>query len=123
MIDPRNVQRLMFAGEQDESRETQQLYANLIVEEFTETLTAYEAQDRVEILDGGIDLIWVALGFLLANGFTVDQIEAAWREVAASNMSKIDERTGRVMKREDGKILKPAGYFKPNLAEILEREE
>ena len=41
--------------------------------------------------------------------------EGAWNEVLKTNLSKIDETTGKVIKREDGKVLKPEGWEPPNL--------
>jgi hypothetical protein len=32
-----------------------------------------------------------------------------------SNFAKIDRETGKVRKREDGKVLKPLGWTAPNL--------
>jgi hypothetical protein len=34
-------------------------------------------------------------------------------------MAKIDPETGKVRKRSDGKILKPAGWEPPKLDEVL----
>ena len=41
-----------------------------------------------------------------------------WYEISASNMSKTVE--GKVIKREDGKILKPETYFPPNIQRALD---
>jgi predicted HAD superfamily Cof-like phosphohydrolase len=41
--------------------------------------------------------------------------EGAWKEVMATNFAKIDRETGKVRKREDGKVLKPVGWTPPNL--------
>ena len=41
--------------------------------------------------------------------------EPAWQEVMDSNMSKVDPETKKVIKREDGKVLKPASFKRPNL--------
>lgn len=49
-------------------------------------------------------------------------MEAGWHEVHASNMAKVDKETGKVIRREDGKILKPKGWVGPNLAAILAGE-
>lgn len=119
MINPKDVKKLFDAGGQVAGVDSEQLYIDLIEEEAGEMGDAWVRSDRVEILDGGIDLIWVTIGFLLANGFTVDQIRDAWEEVALSNWSKIDPATGTCIKNEAGKIMKPAGYFKPNLAKIV----
>lgn len=85
------------------------LYWSLIKEEFDELS---DASIRVEELDACMDLIWVILGYCHARGYNV---EGAWNEVARSNMSKIDPVSGKVIKREDGKILKPATFSQPNL--------
>lgn len=86
------------------------LYVNLINEEFEELKAANG--DKVEQLDALIDILVVAIGALHSLG--VDS-EGAWQEVICSNMSKVDPVTGKVIKREDGKVLKPATYSPPNL--------
>jgi hypothetical protein len=37
-------------------------------------------------------------------------LEGAWDAVWCSNMSKIDPVSGKVLKREDGKVLKGENY-------------
>ena len=39
----------------------------------------------------------------------------------ATNFAKIDPDTGKVRKREDGKVLKPEGWQPPNLKPFLEK--
>jgi predicted HAD superfamily Cof-like phosphohydrolase len=46
-------------------------------------------------------------------------IKGAWEEVARSNLSKIDSNTGMVLRRDDGKILKPANWTPPNLTRFV----
>ena len=48
--------------------------------------------------------------------------EGAWKEVMATNFAKIDRQLGKVRKREDGKVLKPAGWEPPKLQNFLKRE-
>jgi len=43
-----------------------------------------------------------------------------WKEVHRSNMSKADPLTGHVRKREDGKVLKPDGWKRPDVAGVIE---
>jgi predicted HAD superfamily Cof-like phosphohydrolase len=86
-----------------------ELYKNLIREEFGEL---EDAENHVDALDALIDILVVTIGALHSLG--VDS-EGAWREVIRSNMSKVDPVTGKVIKREDGKVLKPATYSPPNL--------
>ena len=87
-----------------------ELYVNLINEEFEELKAANG--DKVEQLDALIDILVVTIGALYSLGANS---EGAWREVIRSNMSKVDPATGKVIKREDGKVLKPATYSPPNL--------
>jgi hypothetical protein len=37
----------------------------------------------------------------------------------STNFAKIDKQTGRVRKREDGKVLKPAGWTPPELEQFV----
>jgi predicted HAD superfamily Cof-like phosphohydrolase len=46
-------------------------------------------------------------------------VNGAWAEVARSNLAKIDSATGKVIKRPDGKVLKPDGWTAPNLASFI----
>jgi predicted HAD superfamily Cof-like phosphohydrolase len=45
--------------------------------------------------------------------------EAAWKEVMDTNFAKIDPTTGKVIKRADGKVLKPEGWKAPQLAQFI----
>ena len=47
--------------------------------------------------------------------------EAAWREVMNTNFAKIDAVTGKVRKREDGKVLKPEGWQAPELSQFIDK--
>jgi len=90
-----------------------ELYMELIREEYNELL---DAENKVKVLDALMDILVVTIGAI--HSFGVDG-EAAWREVVRSNMSKVDAVSGKVLKREDGKILKPDGYSKPNFEQFL----
>jgi predicted HAD superfamily Cof-like phosphohydrolase len=46
--------------------------------------------------------------------------EGAWKEVMRTNFAKIDSTTGKVRKREDGKVLKPEGWTAPELAQFVQ---
>jgi predicted HAD superfamily Cof-like phosphohydrolase len=63
-----------------------------------------------------MDMIWVILGFCHMKGFNV---AGAWNEVSKSNLCKIDSKTGKVIKRHDGKILKPEGWLPPDLSKFI----
>ena len=60
-------------------------------------------------------MIWVILGYCKMKGFNV---EGAWAEVTRSNLDKINLHTGKVIKREDGKVLKPEGWTPPQLEQF-----
>jgi predicted HAD superfamily Cof-like phosphohydrolase len=63
-------------------------------------------------------MIWVILGYCYMKGFDVD---GAWKEVARSNLAKIDPTTGKVIKRADGKVLKPEGWTPPELEQFIKK--
>ena len=92
------------------------LYKNLIEEEFNELTTAEIANDRVEQLDALIDILVVTIGAIHSMGADA---EGAWKEVMKTNFAKIDSETGKVRKREDGKVLKPIGWTAPDLQPFL----
>ena len=46
--------------------------------------------------------------------------EGAWKEVMRTNFAKIDKDTGKVRKREDGKVLKPTGWTAPDLKPFIQ---
>jgi predicted HAD superfamily Cof-like phosphohydrolase len=73
----------------------------------------------VEQLDALIDILVVTAGALHSLGVNA---EGAWKEVMRSNFDKIDSITGRVKKREDGKVLKPENWEPPRLAKFVRSE-
>ena len=95
------------------------LYLKLIQEEVDELQTAVDNNDRIEQLDALIDILVVTVGAVQSLG--VDG-EGAWKEVMSTNFAKIDTQTGRVRKREDGKVLKPTGWQPPQLAKYINQE-
>lgn len=96
------------------------LYLNLIREEYDELMQANQEDDRLEMLDALIDILVVTIGAIHSAGFDA---EGAWREVMATNFAKIDRETGKVRKREDGKVLKPVGWTAPVLDMYLTRKK
>ena len=90
--------------------------ATLIDEEVGELVEAVAANDKVEQLDALVDILVVTMGAIRAGGFDG---EGAWREVMATNFAKIDKDTGKVRKREDGKVLKPEGWKAPELGQFI----
>jgi len=107
------------ACDQEPSEANYKMYLSLIKEEFEELQEAVEANDRVEQLDALIDILVVTMGAIRAGGFDG---EGAWKEVMDTNFAKIDPDTGKVRKREDGKVLKPEGWQPPQLDKFLPQE-
>lgn len=113
------------------------LYHNLVLEEGEElgralhellshTRTEPEEPDQqyvtdllhrsASVLDGIIDTIVTLTGLGYSMGF---DMEKAWNEVHRTNMAKIDPTTGKVVRRDDGKILKPEGWAPPDLVKVV----
>lgn len=95
------------------------MYLKLIEEEADELGEAIKNHDQVETLDALIDILVVTIGAIHSAGFDG---EGAWKEVMATNFNKIDRQTGKVRKREDGKVLKPTGWHPPVLQPFLNRK-
>ena len=98
--------------------EQYKLYLNLIREEYNELMVALDQEDLVEQLDALEDLIVVIVGAMNSAGFNG---EGAWNEVMRTNFAKIDPETGKVRKREDGKVLKPEGWTAPVLEPFIKK--
>ena len=110
-----DVVKFIEACDQPRTEQNADLYARLIVEEYKEFVEADNIGDQVEALDGCMDMIWVILGHCYMKGWDV---QGAWNEVARSNLCKINPETGKVIKREDGKVLKPEGWTPPSLEQF-----
>lgn len=92
--------------------EQYKLYLDLMEEEWKELKVALDSGDRVEQLDALLDFIVVTTGAIHSAGMDG---EGGWKEVMRTNFAKIDKDTGKVRKREDGKVLKPLGWTPPDL--------
>jgi predicted HAD superfamily Cof-like phosphohydrolase len=115
----RDQEKFMRACDQtvDNFNEDQfNLYVSLIDEEIRELYEAIAAQDKVETLDALIDILVVTIGAIHSTGADA---EGAWKEVMSTNFAKIDSESGKVRKREDGKVLKPLGWTPPKLAPFV----
>lgn len=86
-----------------------ELMAKLIEEESKETADALRARDLIESADGFADLIWVCLEAALKMGL---DLPAIFEEVRRSNLAKV---ANGVIRREDGKIMKPPGWKPPDV--------
>ena len=95
------------------------MYLKLISEEMQELAVAINEEDTIEQLDALIDILVVTIGAIHSAGFDA---EGAWKEVMKTNFAKIDKETGKVRKREDGKVLKPTGWVAPDLKPFITKE-
>jgi predicted HAD superfamily Cof-like phosphohydrolase len=111
-----DVNKFGTACDQPASEENYDMYLSLIEEEYHELVEAVAADDKVEQLDALVDILVVTVGAIRAAGWDG---EAAWREVMNTNFAKIDPETGKVRKREDGKVLKPEGWKAPELKQFV----
>ena len=94
------------------------MYLNLIDEEHDELKQAVADDNVTEQLDALIDILVVTIGAIHSMGADG---EGAWKEVMNTNFAKIDKKTGKVRKREDGKVLKPVGWTPPDLTPFLKK--
>ena len=111
-----DIERFGSACDQEPNESNYKMYLNLIKEEYEELQEAVDTNDKVEQLDALIDILVVTMGAIRAAGWNG---EAAWKEVMNTNFAKIDPDTGKVRKREDGKVLKPEGWKAPELAQFV----
>jgi predicted HAD superfamily Cof-like phosphohydrolase len=129
----RDQEKFMRACDQsvDGSNQAQfEMYLSLIKEEYDELLVAqgYDLEtgkqvrpvDMVETLDALLDIVVVTIGAMHSAGMDG---EGGWKEVMMTNFAKVDKETGKVRKREDGKVLKPVGWKAPELAPYILTKE
>lgn len=95
---------------------TRILRADLIWEEFEEFLSASRKGDLVEIADALGDMMVVIAG--TAVSYQID-LPAVLAEIQRSNMEKVDPVTGKLHKRDDGKVLAPEGWKPPEVARVM----
>jgi len=98
------------------NQETTNLRLELIAEELGELEEAIANKDLVGIADALTDILYVTYGAGHAFGLDLD---ACFREVQRSNMSKLGE-DGKPIYREDGKVLKGPNYSEPDLKKTLQ---
>lgn len=94
---------------------TQHLREKLIFEEYRELKEAFNNQDIVEVADALADLLYVIYGTAVSCGI---DMEPVFDEVHRSNMTKIPA-DGKIVYREDGKVIKPDSYSPPNLIPVI----
>ena len=136
--------------EKEMTEERMKLRKRLFDEELTEYNVAERENNKVEMLDAVCDMCYILVGTLLEmhkgdvnavtnviyfeeddksklifekvfkNEFN-DIFVKAFGEVHRSNMSKLQD--GKAIFRSDGKILKGADYFRPNLEPFVNELE
>ena len=94
------------------------LRRNLLREEYKEYKDGELSCNLVKTVDGLLDVIVIAWGTLLAY-VGEEKARAAAAEVVRSNLSKVDGSLGPIVRREDGKVLKPEGWAPPDIAGAL----
>lgn len=92
----------------------QELRIELMAEEFSEMLQAFDQGDIDKVADGAVDTIVVILGTMISCGIDLRPI---WDAVHKSNMAK---KGGPI--REDGKQLKPVGWKPPNITRLIDEQ-
>lgn len=100
-------------------RATDDLLYKLIAEELDELHVALNEDDKVGIADALGDLLYVVLGAAIRWDLPIGEV---FTEIHRSNMSKL-QADGTVLKRDDGKVLKPKTYSPPDIETILEKYE
>ena len=97
-----------------------ELRIKLLTEEVQEYAEAARAGDLVEVLDALADIGYILAGTIINHGMQ-GIYDDVFNEVHRSNMAKLVD--GKVLRREDGKVLKPEGWQPPQLAQFLPKNE
>lgn len=95
-----------------------QLHLRLLDEELDELKAGVADGNLPEVIDGILDLIYIALGFALELGFSPAQINLLMEEVHASNLTKVDE-DGKPLYDDGGKVLKGPSYRKADIESLI----
>ncbi len=69
--------------------------------------------------DAFVDSWYYSLNCASKNGVNLSKI---FNLVHNANMAKRDPESGRFLKREDGKIIKPAGWVEPNIVDEIKNQ-
>lgn len=71
-----------------------------------------------EVLDGAGDTLVVICGILFSMGVNPEEVKD---RIDISNLTKIPKDKTQVKRREDGKILKPDTFKKPDLENLVDK--
>ena len=94
-----------------------ELRIKLLTEEVQEYAEAARSGDLVEVLDALADIGYILAGTIINHGMQ-NIYDDAFNEVHRSNMAKLVD--GRVIRRADGKVMKPEGWQPPQLRQFVE---
>jgi predicted HAD superfamily Cof-like phosphohydrolase len=89
----------------------------LMKEENDEYLEACQKNSLLDVADALGDQLYILCGTILKHGMQHIILDV-FEEIQSSNMSKLGE-DGKPVLREDGKILKGPGYFRPDLEKFI----
>lgn len=106
----------MLKSSEEDYVKAAKLRNSLLYEEVEELEAALQQKDTVEILDAGVDILYIVLGTMHEAG-VLDKFSKAWDLIHTNNMTKLGE-DGKVQKNENGKVIKPDNY-KPVDLKIL----
>jgi predicted HAD superfamily Cof-like phosphohydrolase len=95
------------------------LRVRLLEEEWKEYLEAEQTDDYVEVCDAMADMLYIIYGTCVSYGIPINEI---FQHVHDSNMSKLDEN-GQPIFREDGKVLKGANFWRPDIKSIIDKHK
>ena len=101
--------------------DAEDLAFKLVTEEYGELAEApyFNELDNVcckNAIKEALDLMYVTAQYLNVT-IGPDKAKECWDALHTNNMSKCTN--GKLLKREDGKVLKPEGYKKLDLSEVL----
>lgn len=90
------------------------LRRRLLKEEVDEYFDGEDKDDLENVAKELADIIYIVCGTAASYGIPLDKV---FDEVHKSNLSKLVD--GKVLRREDGKILKGPNYIPPNIKKVL----
>lgn len=93
------------------------LRQKLLQEEVNELEEAMKDGNSVEILDAGIDILYIVLGTMHEAG-VLNKFSKAWDLVHENNMTKLGP-DGVAIKNEFGKVIKPKNYKPVDLKQLF----
>lgn len=94
------------------------LRIHLMEEELREVITAMAFEDLSAVAKELADLLYVVYGTAVSYGLDMEPIFA---EVHRSNLTKMP-KDGIILRREDGKVMKPDTYTPVDLKPIIEQQ-